>query len=69
MRVLVMESINARSDRALIVQEARKRALIEPVASIFTRNGKEYFHIMTPGGILLVGIYRANGEKIVQLEP
>jgi hypothetical protein len=30
MRVLVMESINALSDRWLIIQEARKRALTEP---------------------------------------
>ena len=34
MRILVMESINALPDRVLLVQEARRRALTEPWASI-----------------------------------
>jgi hypothetical protein len=59
MCILVMESINALPDRVLLVQEARKRALTEPWVSIFTRNGIEYFHLMTLTGVLLVGVYRA----------
>jgi hypothetical protein len=34
MRILVTESINALPDRVLLVQEARRRALTEPWASI-----------------------------------
>ena len=69
MRVMVMESINARSDRALVVQEAPRRALTEPGPGIFTRNGVEYFHLMTPVGTLLIGIYHGKGENIVPFEP
>jgi hypothetical protein len=63
MRILVMESINALPDRVLLVQEARRRALTEPWASIFTRNGIEYFHLMTLTGVLLVGVYRAGKKR------
>ena len=69
MRILVMESINALPDRVLLVQEARRRALTEPGPGIFTRNGVEYFHLMTPVGTLLIGIYHGKGENIVPFEP
>jgi hypothetical protein len=35
MRAMVMEIINTRKDRGLIVSEARRRALTEPAASTF----------------------------------
>ena len=69
MRIMVMESINALPDRVLLIQEARRRALTEPVASTFTRNGVEYFHLMTPTGTLLVGLYQGEGEQFVPFEP
>jgi hypothetical protein len=69
MRVVVMESINTRSDRVLVVQEARRRALTEPAASTFTLNGVEYFHLMTLTGVLLIGVSHGKGEKFVPFEP
>jgi hypothetical protein len=68
MRVMVTESINTRKDRVLIVSEARRRALTEPAASTFTRNGVEYFHLMTLTGVLLIGVYHGKGEKFVPFE-
>ena len=51
------------------IQEARKRALHRTGPGIFTRNGVEYFHLMTPTGTLLIGVYHGKGENVEPFEP
>jgi hypothetical protein len=67
--ILVHSIINEMPDRALLVREACKRSLVEPGASIFTRNRVLYFHATTATGDLYIGIYPPpKGEEFVPIE-